>query len=165
MIALKLLGKYWLHLLTVAALIYIGFALYGHGRAGSNAEWQKKWAERDLSEAQAIAANVSAVNQQLVAAQAQTEAIRATFIEYKAGKENETSTLERAVADGTQRLRFAARCPAVRADAAVPGGTGSGQPELDASARSDYYALRRGIDQQYGLLQFCRSELRKRSSH
>lgn len=126
--------------------------------------WDNDVAERDLATATAIAANVDAVNQQLVAAQAQTEAIRATFIEYKAGKENETSTLERAVADGTQRLRVAARCPTVRADAAVPGGTGSGQPELDASARSDYYALRRGLDQQYGLLQFCRSELRKRSS-
>lgn len=164
MIALKVLGKYWLHILTVGAIVYIGFALYGHGRAGANAEWQKKWAERDLSEAQAIAANVNAVNQQLVAAQAQTEAIRATFIEYKAGKENETSTLVRAVADGTRRLRVAARCPAVRADGTVSGGTGSGTAELEPAARSDYFALRRGLDQQYGLLQFCRSELRKRSA-
>lgn len=127
--------------------------------------WDNDVADRERVTATAIAANVNAVNKQLVAAQAQTEAIRATFIEYKAGKENETSTLERAVADGTRRLRVAARCPAVRADGTVPGGTGSGQPELDAPARSDYYALRRGLDQQYGLLQFCRSELRKRSSH
>lgn len=126
--------------------------------------WDNDVANRDLAAATAIAANVNAVNQQLVAAQAQTETIRATFIEYKAGKENETSTLERAVADGTQRLRFAARCPAVRADAAVPGGTGSGTAELEPAARSDYFRLRRGYDQQYGLLQFCRSELRKRSA-
>lgn len=164
MIALKLLGKHWLHILTAAAVIYMGFALYGHGRAGANAEWQKKWAERDLYEALAIAANVDAVNQQLIASRAQTEAIRATFIEYKAGKENETSALERAVADGTKRLRIKASCPAVRADGTVPGGTGSGTAELTAEAGRDYWDLRRGLDRQYAELQFCRSELRKRSA-
>lgn len=126
--------------------------------------WGNDVADRDLATATAIAANVNAVSQQLVAAQAQTEAIRATFIEYKAGKENETSTLERAVANGTRRLRVAARCPAVRADATVPGGTGSGTAELEPAAGRAYFALRRGYDQQYGLLQFCRSELRKRSA-
>lgn len=164
MIALKLLAKYWLHILTALAVVWIGFALYGHGRAGANAEWQKKWAERDLAEAVAISANVDAVNQHLIASRAQTEAIRATFIEYKAGKENETSALERAVADGTKRLRVKASCPAVPAAGAVPGGAVSGTAELDASVRSDYFALRRGLDRQYAELQFCRSELRKRSA-
>ncbi|MNR19226.1 Bacteriophage lysis protein [compost metagenome] len=107
---------------------------------------------------------MDAVNQQLIASRAQTEAIRATFIEYKAGKENETSALERAVADGTKRLRVKASCPAVRADGTVPGGTVSGTAELDASVRSDYFILKKGLDRQYAELQFCRSELRKRSS-
>lgn len=111
-----------------------------------------------------IAANVDAVNQQLIASRAQTEAIRATFIEYKAGKENETSALERAVADGTKRLRIKASCSAVRADGTVPGGAVSGTAELDASVRSDYFELKRGLDRQYAELQFCRSELRKRSA-
>lgn len=128
--------------------------------------WDNDVTTRDLSTATAIAANVDAVNAQLIASRAQTEQIRATFIEYKQGKENETSALERAVADGTKRLHVAARCPAaVRTDGTVPGGTGTGQPELDATARSDYFELRRGLDRQYGLLQLCRSELRKRSVH
>lgn len=127
--------------------------------------WDNDVAGRDIISATAIAENVDAVNQQLIASRAQTETIRATFIEYKAGKENETSALERAVADGTKRLRIKATCPAaVRADGTVSSGTGGGQPELDASARFDYYALRRGIDRQYAELQFCRSELRKRSA-
>jgi prophage endopeptidase len=127
--------------------------------------WDNDVAERDLSTATAIVANVDAVNSQLIASRAQTEQIRATFIEYKQGKENETNALERAVADGSKRLRVAARCPAaVRTDGTVSGGTGSGEPELDPAARLDYYALRRGLDRQYGLLQFCRSELRKRSA-
>lgn len=113
----------------------------------------------------AISANVDAVNQQLIASRAQTEAIRATFIEYKAGKENETSAFERAVADGTKRLRVKASCPAVPADGTVSGGTVSGTAELDASVRSDYFELKRGLDRQYAELQFCRSELRKRSSN
>ena len=112
----------------------------------------------------AISANVDAVNQQLIASRAQTEAIRATFIEYKAGKENETSALERAVADGTKRLRIKASCSAVPSDGAVPDGAVSGTAELDPAVRQDYFALRRGLDRQYAELQFCRSELKKRSA-
>ena len=112
----------------------------------------------------AIAANVDAVNQQLIASRAQTEAIRATFIEYKAGKENETSALERAVADGTKRLRVKASCPAMHADGTVSGGAVSGTAELDPAVRSDYFLLKKGIDRQFAELQFCRSELRKRSA-
>lgn len=127
--------------------------------------WDNDVQERDLATATAISANVDAVNQQLIASRAQTEAIRATFIEYKAGKENETSALERAVADGTKRLRIKATCPAaVRADGTLSGGAVSGTAELEQTARSDYYALRREANRQYGELQFCRSELKKRSA-
>lgn len=144
---------------ALALLVGAGGAWYVQGL-----RWDSDVQERDLATATAISANVEAVNQQLIASRAQTEAIRATFIEYKAGKENETSALERAVADGTKRLRVKASCTAVRADGTVPGGTVSGTAELDASVRSDYFELKRGIDRQYAELQFCRSELRKRSA-
>lgn len=126
--------------------------------------WETDVQNRDLATAQAISVNVDAVNQQLIASRAQTEAIRQTFIEYKAGKENETSALERAVADGTKRLRVKARCPAVHADGTVPGGAVSGTAELAAEAGRAYLDLRRGLDRQFAELQFCRSELRKRSA-
>lgn len=126
--------------------------------------WDNDVQERDLATATAIAENVGAVNQQLIASRAQTEAIRATFIEYKAGKENETSALERAVADGTKRLRIKASCPTVRADGTIPGGAGAGTAELTADAGKAYWDLRRGLDRQFAELQFCRSELRKRSA-
>ena len=139
------------------------------GAAGSwyvqGLRWDNDVQAADLVTATAISANVDAVNQQLIASRAQTEAIRATFIEYKAGKENETSALERAVADGSKRLRIKATCTtAVPADGTVPGGAVSGTAELDASVRSDYFELKRGIDRQYAELQFCRSELKKRSA-
>lgn len=145
---------------TLAALIGAGAAWYVQGL-----RWETDVQNRDLATAQAISANVDAVNQQLIASRAQTEAIRATFIEYKAGKENETSALERAVADGTKRLRVKASCPAVRADGTLPGGAVSGTAELTADAGKAYWDLRRGLDRQYAELQFCRSELRKRSSN
>lgn len=126
--------------------------------------WDNDVAGRDIISATAIAENVDAVNQQLIASRAQTEAIRATFIEYKAGKENETNRLERAVADGTKRLRIKASCPSVRTDGTVPGGTVSGTAELEPAARSDYFLLKKGLDRQFAELQFCRSELRKRSN-
>jgi prophage endopeptidase len=146
-----------------------GYALaFVIGAAGSwyvqGLRWDNDQQAADLVTATAISANVDAVNQQLIASLAQTEAIRATFIEYKAGKENETSALERAVADGSKRLRVKASCPAVRADGTVPGGAVSGTAELTADASAAYWDLRRGLDRQYAELQFCRSELRKRSS-
>ena len=144
---------------ALALLVGAGSAWYVQGL-----RWETDVNKRDLATATAISANVDAVNQQLIASRAQTEAIRATFNDYKAGKENETSALERAVADGTKRLRVKASCPAVRADGTVSGGVVSGTAELEPAARFDYYALRRGIDRQYGLLQFCRSELKKRSA-
>jgi hypothetical protein len=144
---------------ALCLLLGAGSAWYVQGL-----RWGTDVQERDLATATAISANVDAVNQQLIASRAQTEAIRQTFIEYKAGKENETSALERAVADGTKRLRVKASCPTVRADGTVPGGAVSGTAELDASARSDYFLLKKGLDRQYAELQFCRSELRKRSA-
>ena len=144
---------------VTALLIGAGAAWYVQGL-----RWENDVADIRHDSDVAIAANVDAVNQQLIASRAQTEAIRATFIEYKAGKENETSALERAVADGTKRLRVKASCPAVRADGTVPGGAVSGTAELEPAAQRAYLSLRRGLDRQYAELQFCRSELRKRSA-
>lgn len=114
---------------------------------------------------QALLVNVDAVNQQLIASRAETEEIRKVFLDYKTGKENETSALERCIATGKCGLRIAAKCPAVPATGTVPGGAGEGTAELEHAARSGYFALRREADRQYGELQFCRSELRKRSSN
>lgn len=145
---------------TLAFVIGAGGAWYVQGL-----RWETDVQERDLATATAIQANVDAVNQQLIASRSETEAIRATFIEYKAGKENETSALERAVADGTKRLRIKASCPAVRADGTVPGRTGErGAAELDATAGQDYFAYRRAYLQQVAEYQFCWRELRKRSA-
>lgn len=144
---------------VTAFLIGAGAAWYVQGL-----RWENDVASIRHDSDVAIAANVDAVNQQLIASRAQTEVIRATFIEYKAGKENETSALERAVADGTKRLRVKASCPAVPADGTVSGGAVSGTAELDPAVRQDYFALRRGLDRQYAELQFCRSELKKRSA-
>lgn len=144
---------------VTALLIGAGAAWYVQGL-----RWDNDVASIRHDSDVAIAANVDAVNQQLIASRAQAEAIRQTFIEYKQGKENETSALERAIADGTKRLRVKASCPAVPADGTLPGGPGSGTAELDPDVRQDYFALRRGLDRQYAELQFCRSELRKRSA-
>lgn len=144
---------------ALALLIGAGGAWYVQGL-----RWETDVQERDLATAAAIQINVDAVNQQLIASRAQTEAIRQTFIEYKAGKENETNRLERCIASGKCGLRVAAKCPAVRADGAFPGGAVSGTAELTAEAGRAYWDLRRGLDRQFAELQFCRSELRKRSA-
>lgn len=143
-----------------AAVIGFGAAWYVQGL-----RWDSDVQKLELDKAEALVVNVDAVNQQLIASRAQTEEIRKVFLDYKTGKENETSALERDVADGIKRLRVKATCaPAVPATGTVPGGAGEGTAELEHTARSDYYALRREADRQYGELQFCRSELRKRSA-
>jgi prophage endopeptidase len=144
---------------ALALLIGAGGAWYVQGL-----RWETDVQERDLATATEIGVKVEEVNQQLIASRAQTEQIRQVFIDYKAGKENETNALERAVADGTKRLRVKASCPAVRADGTVSGGAVTGTAELEPSARFDYFLLKKGLDRQYAELQFCRSELRKRSS-
>lgn len=145
---------------VTAFLIGAGAAWYVQGL-----RWENDIASIRHDSDVAIAANVDAVNQQLIASRAQTEAIRATFNDYKAGKENETSALERAVADGTKRLRIKATClAAVRTEGTVPGGAVSGTAELEPAAQRAYLSLRRGLDRQFAELQFCRSELMKRSS-
>lgn len=126
--------------------------------------WSNDVHERDAAASAQVAANVSAVNTQLVKSQAQTEALRTTFIEYKAGSEREITKLESAVATGTVRLRIAASASTVRPAATDASGATATTCELDASARPDYFALRRGLADQYALLQLCRSELIKRSS-
>lgn len=145
---------------AAALLIGFGAAWYVQGL-----RWDSDAQKLELDKANALVVNVDAVNQQLIASRAQTEEIRKVFLDYKTGKENETSALERDVADGIKRLRVKATCaPAVPATGTVPGGAGEGTAELEHAARSDYYALRREADRQYGELQFCRSELRKRSA-
>lgn len=144
---------------AAALLIGFGAAWYVQGL-----RWDSDVAYIRHDADQALVVNVDAVNQQLIASRAQTEEIRKVFLDYKTGKENETSALERDVAAGKRRLLVAAKCPAVPATGTVPGRAGEGTAELESSARSDYYALRREADRQYGELQFCRSELRKRSA-
>lgn len=143
-----------------AALIGFGAAWYVQGL-----RWDSDVAAIRHTADQALVVNVDAVNQQLIASRAETEQLRQVFTDYKTGKENETSELERAVAAGAKRLLVKATCPdPVRATGAFPGGAGEGTAELTEAAGRAYIALRRGLDRQYAELQFCRSELRKRSA-
>jgi prophage endopeptidase len=70
-------------------------------------------------------------------------------------------SLSRAVADGSKRLRVAARCPAAAVSAAA-GGAGldhAAAPELTADARQAYFALRAGLEQQRIQLEACQDYL------
>lgn len=145
---------------------YAGALLIGFGAAWyvQGLRWDSDVAAIRHDADQALVVNVDAVNQQLIASRAQAEEIRKVFLDYKTGKENETSALERDVAAGKRRLLVAAKCTAVPATGTVPGRAGEGTAELTEAAGRSYIALRRGIDRQFAELQFCRSELKKRSA-
>lgn len=145
---------------AAALLIGFGTAWYVQGL-----RWDSDVAQIRHDADQALVVNIDAVNQHLIASRAETEHIRQVFLDYKTGKENETSDLERAVAAGNKRLLVKATCPdPVRAAGAVSGRAGEGTAELTADSSAAYWDLRRGLDRQYAELQFCRSELRKRSA-
>ena len=68
--------------------------------------------------------------------------------------------LERRVADGTSGLRVKAKCPTAKPlpEAGSAPGVGGGvveSAELDANARPDYFALRRGIIELESALKVC----------
>lgn len=125
--------------------------------------WSEDLAQIAQSNSESIAANVNAVNDALSESRQKTEAIRQTFVEFKAGASREINSLESDVAAG-KRLRISAKCTAVPTAGTDASRIGSGTAELDATATRTYFQLERGLAEQYGLLQFCRQELIKRSA-
>lgn len=144
------LRLYWKPLVLLAVLVGAIIAADSYGAARVQNKWDKQ--NTVIAQALTVAFEKSAK---------ETEVFRATFIDYKKGAEAVTAGLERDVADGRQRLRVKATCGVP--NAANANRTGSGPAELDATAGPTYYALRRGLDEQRGLLNFCRAELKKRS--
>ena len=127
--------------------------------------WDKDVASIRESASDARSEAVGDINSQLIQSRAETESIRATYLSEKEKANREIDDLERRVTAGPERLYIKAKCPA-----GVPGagtdasGTGSGAAELDADSTRTYLALERGLSEQYRLLQFCQSELKKRSA-
>lgn len=127
--------------------------------------WDEDVKEASLASANATVEAVGAINSKLIQSRAETESIRATYLSEKEKANREIDDLERRVTSGPERLYIKAKCPA-----GVPGagtdasGTGTGAAELDATSTRTYLALERGLSEQYRLLQFCRAELKKRSS-
>lgn len=68
--------------------------------------------------------------------------------------QDENAALAAAVANGKRRLRVAAKCPTTQASTTASMGDGEA-PELDATARPAYYALKDGITKQLEQLTFC----------
>ena len=127
--------------------------------------WDKDVRSISLASANATVAAVDAINSQLIQSRAETESIRATYLSDKEKANREIDDLERRVTAGPERLYIKAKCPA-----GMPGsgtdaiGTGTGAAELSAASADDYLSYERLYAQQFGLLQFCRAELKKRSA-
>ena len=127
--------------------------------------WEEDVKEISLASANATVASVRAINSQLIQSRAETESIRATYLSEKEKANREIDDLERRVTAGPERLYIKAKCPA-----GVPGAgadasrADTGAAELDPIASGYYFALERGLAEQYRLLQFCRAELKKRSA-
>lgn len=144
-----------------AACMAIGF---GAAWSAQQLRWDASDARAERVNAEVIATNVSAVAKQYEQARAETESYRAQYLEQKKNAKTEIDALERRIAAGPERLYIKAHCAAMSATGANASRAGSGAAELDATATRAYFSLERGLAEQYGLLQLCRKELRKRSA-
>lgn len=126
--------------------------------------WDEDVRSISLDSANATVAAVDAINNQLIHSRAETESIRATYLSEKEKANLEIDDLERRVTAGPERLYIKAKCPAsVPATGADASRVDRGAAELSAASTADYLSYERLYAQQFGLLQFCRAELKKRS--
>lgn len=127
--------------------------------------WEKDVRSIGLASANATVAAVEAINSQLIQSRAETESNRKTYLSEKEKANREIDDLEHRVTAGPERLYIKAKCPAGVPGAGTDAGRAdTGAAELDPIASGYYFALERGLAEQYRLLQFCRAELKKRSS-
>lgn len=127
--------------------------------------WEEDVKEISLASANATVAAVDAINSQLIQSRAETESIRATYLSEKEKANREIDDLELRVTAGPERLYIKAKCPAgVSSSGADAGRADTGSAELSAASTADYLSYERLYAQQFGLLQFCRAELNKRSA-
>lgn len=145
---------------ALALSIGFGGAWYVQGL-----RWDEGVKEISLASANATVAAVGAINSQLIQSRAETESIRATYISEKERANREIDDLERRVTAGPERLYIKAKCPAgVPGAGADAGRVDTGAAELSTASTADYLSYERLYAQQFGLLQFCRAELKKRSA-
>lgn len=127
--------------------------------------WDKDVASIRESASDARIEAVGAINGQLIKSRAETESIRATYLSEKEKANREIDDLERRVTAGPERLYIKAKCPAsVSATGVDAGRADTGAAELSSASTADYLSYERLYAQQFGLLQFCRAELKKRSA-
>lgn len=127
--------------------------------------WEEDVKDAGIASANATVAAVDAINIQLIHSRAETESIRATYLSEKEKANREIDDLELRVTAGPERLYIKAKCPVgVPESGSDAGRADAGAAELDPIASGYYFALERGLADQYRLLQFCRAELKKRSA-
>lgn len=149
-------------MIRYAAVVLVAFlaAWYVQGL-----RWDKDVASIRESASDAKSKAVGAINSQLIQSRADTESIRATYLSEKEKANREIDDLERRVTAGPERLYIKANCPAgVPATGADAGRADTGAAELSSASTADYLSYERLYAQQFGLLQFCRAELKKRSA-
>ena len=145
---------------AAAALVAFGCAWYVQGL-----RWEADVKDAGIASANATVEAVEAINSQLIQSRAETESIRATYLSEKEKSNREIDDLERRVTAGPERLYIKAKCPAsVPSAGADAGRADTGAAELSSASTADYLSYERLYAQQFGLLQFCRAELRKRSA-
>ena len=145
---------------ALALSVGFGVAWYVQGL-----RWESDVKDAGIASANATVAAVGAINSQLIQSRAETESMRATYLSEKEKANREIDDLERRVTSGPERLYIKAKCPAgVPATGVDAGRADAGAAELSSASTADYLSYERLYAQQFGLLQFCRAELKKRSA-
>lgn len=144
----------------------IGWKYQSYKYEAQLALWHQKTAEEKQSHQEKLTARFDAIIKERDHMLKNLENAKFQLIKQKKESEHETNLLEQRVNDHAVRLRIAARdCSGnMSRDATNSGRDQGGTEELDPSARSAYFSLRRALNEQYSQLQLCRSVLMLKTS-
>lgn len=128
----------------------------------ADARWSSKWSDHIAADADAALQAAAGRDKRADKLSDELERINADL----AATEAENDRRAACIAAGTCGVRIvAAKCPSVPASSGSTAvGTVDTAPQLDPAARSTYDALRRGLANQYALLEKCRAYAQANSS-
>lgn len=142
-------------LLAAGLGLLVGF---GAAWAWQGSRWDADVADISKKQSDDLLAAYQDREARIAEAESKKEEIQNAFDAFRAAEDKRNTD----IGGGAKRVYVRANCPAVPAAEADTGRASSRAAELDPAYRSTLSALRRGVEEQRRLLNYCRAELMAR---
>lgn len=154
----SLLKKYWKPLAILLLTAFSFLRTYRAGYDSADAEWQRKWAERDAKAAEALVQQQAAVRVAEQRQQRDVAAIDAKYTQELADARAENDRLSAKLANGG-RVRVTGECKAVSTTTGSVGNAGT--VELSPVAGSNVLSIRAAIISDQQKIKYLQDYIRK----